>query len=66
MGSTTNVTWAENGLTWTNSNFTNNISFDSQAGMIADVFKDHYYALGNASSVLAARYYSVVRNVLLF
>ncbi len=56
LGSTTNVTWAENGLTWTNSNFTNNISFDSQAGMIADVFKDNYYALGNASSVLAARY----------
>ena len=56
LGSTTNVTWAENGLTWKNSNFTNNISFDTQAGMISSVFKDNYYAMGSAASVLAARY----------
>lgn len=56
LGSTTNVTWKENGLTWSNSNFTNNIAFDSQPGMIPSVFKTNYYALTQASSVLASRY----------
>ncbi len=56
LGSSTNVSWEENSLTWSNANFTHNISFDTQAGMIPDVYTDNYYNMSKASSVLAARY----------
>lgn len=56
LGSTTNVTWAENGLTWNNSNFKKNIAFNSQAGMIPDMYSDKYYGLGGSASILASRY----------
>ena len=56
LGSTTNVTWAENGLTWNNSNFKKNLAFNSQAGMIPDVYSDKYYGMGGSASVLASRY----------
>lgn len=56
LGSTTNVTWAENGLTWSNSNFTNELSFDTLPGLIPGLYPDNYCALGTSSEVLAARY----------